>query len=218
MFIRVIEAIWALTTFFLVVAAIPYAIWLGILAWRKQWRKLAHRALIPLGAYVLLTSVVGGISYYHHTTAHHRVFAVKFDLGTPLFEYNSARAFNGDGYSISVYALPDAVRQRFEHPDPGLLAEFPQRSSDRSHWSVQPWRRAPVDPRFDKYVWFALSAYNQENNQALMSAFADIRAALAGGSAYYSFFHYDHGDHPGNVDFFLVDLAAGKLYLLNQNT
>ena len=61
-------------------------------------------------------------------------------------------------------------------------------------------------------------ALGQENNQALMSAFADIRAALAGGSAYYSFLHNDHGDYPGDIDFFLVDLAKGKIYMINQNT
>ncbi len=218
MFIKTLETIWVFTTLAVVVVALPYAIWLGVLAWRKQWRKFAYHALVPLTAYVLLTAVIGLASYYHHTTTHYRVFDTKFDLGKPLFEYDSERAFNGDGYSIAVYKLPDVVRKRFEQPDDRLLSAFPERSSDRSHWSVESWRQSPVDSRFAKHVSFALSAYDQQENSKLMDVFNAIQTALAGATAYYSFFSYSPGGYVGNIDFFLVDLANGKIYIINHNT
>jgi len=176
--------------------------------------------LIPLVAYGLFSAVVGFVAYHQHATYHHSIFGAKFDLGDPLFEYHSQRHFNGDGYSIEVYALPDAVRKRFEHPDAALLSELPMRPLERDRWATKTWRAAPVDPQFAGYVSFALALYNdQQNDSALVGHFDAVRAALAGRSAYYSFFYYDHSDgHPGDIDFFLVDLANGRLYIIDHNT
>jgi hypothetical protein len=42
--------------------------------------------------------------------------------------------------------------------------------------------------------------------------------ALRVEGALYAFFKFDHREHPGNIDFFLVDLEGGRLYEINHNT
>ena len=44
------------------------------------------------------------------------------------------------------------------------------------------------------------------------------RADPPTGRFFSSFLYNDHGDYPGDIDFFLVDLAKGKIYMINQNT
>jgi hypothetical protein len=219
MAVRIIIGIWAISTFLLAVGAIPYLIWLGITAYRRQWRKVIKRALVPTAVYAIITLLVVGAGYWEMRAQYDRIFGIPCQLGDPLYEYDSERAFNGDGYSLAIYALPDAVRKRFEHPDAELLNTFPKRSEvDRGHWSTEFWRQGPVDPRFSKYVDFALSSYDQHKNQPLMDAFAAIHNALTRPDTYYAFFKYDHRDYPGDIDFFLVDLKAGRIYIINHNT
>lgn len=218
MLLKSLQVIWALTTLLFVSAGIPYLIWMGILAYRKQWRKTLRRTLIPIGAYVLLTGLVAIVSNHHYTTEHHRIFGAKFVLETPLYEYHSPRHFNGDGYSITVHPLPDAVRKRF---DPGLnqpLPQLPDSALGRERWSTESWRRAPLATEFKEHVRFALSSYDQDKNRELMANFDAIEAALAGDSAYYAFRYYSPGGYVGNIDFYLVDLAQAKIYLINHNT
>lgn len=219
MFLKFAFFTWAITTAIFLLGAIPYLVWLGLAVYRRQWRKVRKGVMVPACIYVLITSVAVIAGYWEQRTHYDRIFATPCRLEDPLYNYDSARAFNGDGYSISVYRLPDTVRKRFERADAEPLSAFPQRSSlDRDDWDAEPWRRGPVDARFERYVWFALSSYDQTNNRELMDVFAAIRTALAGPDAYYAFFKYDHGDYPGNIDFFLVDLKAGRIYIINNNT
>jgi hypothetical protein len=219
MALKTILIVWSISTFILAVSAIPYLIWLGIMAYRKQWRKVAKSALIPTAVYAIITLLAVVAGYWDQHTQYTRIFGVSCQLTDPVYSYDSERAFNGDGYSLAIYVLPDTVRKRFEHPDVELLNTFPKHSEiDRGHWSTEFWRQGPVDPRFSKYVHFALSSYDQQKNQPLMDAFAAIQNALARTDAYYAFFKYDHRDYPGDIDFFLVDLKTGRIYIINHNT
>ena len=131
-------------------------------------------------------------------------------MGTPVFEHDSDRAFNGDGTSISIYELPPEIRSRFEAPDKKLLTEFPKRPHYRNDWSVVTWKEAPLNEEYNQYLDFALFAASGHSEE--------IREALSRKGTYYAFFHYDHGDHPGNVDFFIIDLVRNRLYSINVNT
>lgn len=217
MFTHALQITWLVLTLAGLLAVIPLLVYVVILATRRQWKKIACWTLIPLGIYLPFSGLVLAVSHHHFSTTHHRIFGAKFDLGEPLFEYQSPRGFNGDGYSIRVYPLPDVVRQRFSAADRGL-PQLPPTSFDRKDWQSQPWQAAPLAPEFEKHLAFTLALYDQRQNQDLLNAFSAIREALAGPSAYYAFRYYMHGDHPGNIDFYLVDLADGKIYLINHNT
>ena len=135
-----------------------------------------------------------------------------------MYYHESPRAFNGDGYSISVYELPGSIRDRFESPDEGLLANFPQRPSYRNDWSAQRWKRSPFDDEFDEYLDFALSSYDSDKMTGIYDQFDAIRKAPSGGEAYYAFFYCSHKEYLLNVDMFIIDLGGNRLYTINHNT
>jgi len=161
-----------------------------------------------------VSSVLDAKAYSEYLSG---LYDTNVTLGSALYEYDSPRAFNGDGYSISIYELPANIRSRFESADERLLTEFPKRPSYRDRWNSQHWREAPFDTKFEKYLDFALSRYD-EDRTGLSSQFQAIREALSRKRTYYAFFTYDHGDHPGNIDLFIVDLEGGRLYSINHNT
>lgn len=211
-------AIWGLAFLITLIAFIPYGIWVTYTAVKKRWKRLGFQVGIPI---VLLFALMG-ISSIVNAGAYDRylegLFDTKVQLGNAVFEYDSERAFNGDGYSISVYELPSSIRARFESADERLLSEFPKHPSYRDHWSFERWRRSPFDEKFNDYLDFALSSYDARNASELTKHFDAIRGALKREGTFYAFFYYRPSGHVGDVDFFIIDLNGGRLYLINQNT
>jgi hypothetical protein len=214
----IVIAIWAIAFLVALLGCIPYGIWMIYTAVKKRWKRLGLQVAVPLAAFLVLM----GVSWIVNELAHERylegLYDTRVDLGTPIFEYDSERAFNGDGYSISVYELPPPIRARFASADARLLSDFPKRPSYRDHWSFERWRRSPFDDKFQKYLDFALSSYDADRASGLSEQFDYIRKALSGDRAYYAFFYYSHGDYPGNIDLFIVDLEGNRLYSINHNT
>lgn len=141
------------------------------------------------------------------------------NLGSAIFEYDSERSFLGDGYSLSVYALPSAISGRFTAADTKLLSEYPKHPSYRDHWSFEHWREGPFDEKSEDYLGFALSNYDAGNASELTSHFKAIRTALARKGTFYAFFYNSNsGGYVADIDLFIVDLNARRLYSINHNT
>ena len=195
-----------------------YVVWIIRSIMRKRFRLLAGLILVPV---LLLACLTAGIRVYSGSRYKQylkNVFSVPTDLDTPLFEYDSPRSFHGDGYSFSVYALPASVEARFSNPDVAVTNAFPIRPGYRDDWKTVLWQGTPFPSDYDMYLHFALPSYDRDNRQELQKHFDRIREALSVQGSYFAFFHYDHGDHPGNIDFFLIDLIRKKLYIINHNT
>lgn len=211
-------AVWGIAFLITLIGFIPYGILMIYTAVKKRWKRLVLQGAIPMVAFLLLT----GISSIVNAGAYERylegLYDTKVHLPDPIFEYDSERSFNGDGYSISVYELPATIRARFESADERLISEFPRHPSYRDHWSFERWRRSPFDEKFNKYLEFALSSYDSDQADGLSEHFRLIRKALTGDGAYYAFFYSSHGDYPGNIDLFIVDLEGNRLYSINHNT
>jgi hypothetical protein len=178
---------------------------------KSHLRDAALPAAIAIGIYLLSFPFY----YIEDRVSNHATFGAFATLSEPIFGHYSERTFQGDGYSITVYPLPAAIRRRFEKPDQKFLETFPKLPSYRSHWDTEHWRRGPVDPRFKAYLDFALTPSFEPFAPDQFSA---IRAALQRPTTYYSFFKYDHGDSPGNIDLFIVDLENARVYIINFNT
>ena len=138
------------------------------------------------------------------------IYDSETDLDEPLYKYTPERSFNGDGVSLYIFELPVSIRQRFENSDSRLISDFPKRPYYRDDWSTVSWREAPLSKEHKMYFDFALHASSSHAEE--------LRESLSRAGTFYSFFHYDHGDHPSNVDFFIVDLEAGRIYEINVNT
>ena len=141
------------------------------------------------------------------------IVSVEAHWGGPLFEDYSPRDFCGDGYSFAVYELPEAVAGRFKNPDERMLNEFPVPSDTRREWRVVSWREAPVPPDFSQRVDFALSELDRRAHPPLAPHHAAAREALRQSGTFYAAFI-----GPADIDFFVIDLRAGRFYAINHNT
>lgn len=212
--------LWVGVIILLFVVCIPLGVY-GYWLWRAI-REKKRRRVIVLG----LTPIVAVLAFklgfvwwdkYEEAKYWEGLFSVSTKMADPIFSYHSERAFNGDGYSIEVFALPDVVAKRFLALDGALTKDFPKRPDYRSHWKTFPWRRAPFDVRLNEYLEFA--EMGGRGLPGVDVQIARIRTALAHSSTYYAIF-YNRPDkgYLGDVDFFLVDLEAGLVYTINFNT
>jgi hypothetical protein len=213
-----VTAMWGIALLVALVGCIPYGIWIIYTAFKKRWKRVGIQIAVPVLVFLVLWAILSVLSTKAYSEYLSNLYDADVKLGAALYEYDSPRAFNGDGYSFSVYELPANIRSRFETADKRLLSEFPKRPSYRNHWSPQHWREAPFDPKFEKYLDFALSRYDSVQAPKLSSHFKAIREALSHKRTYYAFFAYEHGDYPGDIDLFIVDLEGGRLYTINHNS
>ncbi|WP_236919136.1 hypothetical protein [Ereboglobus luteus] len=210
--------IWVTTALIAIIGFIPYGTWIVYTAVKKRWKKLGIQVAAPLIIYLMLISISPPVNKLGYKQYLKGLYGTNVNFEPPIFEYNSERAFNGDGYSISVYELPRSIRARFESADEKLFTEHPKRPSYRNHWKVEHWREGPFEEEFKHYLNFALSAYGESDGSELLKQFDAIRQAVMRKGTYYAFFYYAHGEHPGDIDLFIIDITNNRLYSINHNT
>lgn len=214
----IVTAIGGIVLLITILGCIPYGIWLIYSLFKKKWKLVGFQIAIPVVVYACLAgaSVLSG--FKNHADYLAGLYDCDVTLGPAIYEYDSDRSFNGDGYSLSVYELPSSIRRRFESVDQRLLTEYPKHPNYRDHWVFERWREAPLDGKFKEYLEFALSSYDSGQAPELNLHFMAIRNALSRNETYYAFFYYSPSNHLGNIDLFIVDLIQGRLYSINHNT
>lgn len=206
---------WIIVLLTALVGGIPYTILIIYSAIKKNWKRVVFLLALPIGIFIVLCIFTLMIS---EKASYASLFNVYTRLGKPLYEYDSPRAFNGDGYSFRAYELPTDIRNSFKAPDQKLLTEFPKQPFSSNGWSVQPWKEAPLTPSFNQYIEFALSNYDERNESSLSPYFKAIREALSSKGTFYSFFSRGNEQCPQDIDLFIVDLKNNRLYIINHNT
>jgi hypothetical protein len=196
------------------VGAIPYFLWIIISAFKRRWSKCLRLILIPSTVFIIAWLLNYPISLADDLISSRMTYGCFTLHGTPTFQYESERTWQGDGSSVVIYNLPPCVRKHFESFGSGLLCEYPIPPLERFKWKTIHWRQAPFDPALRRYIDFALP--REDETDALRK---DIDAALTEPTSFYAMFVFDHsGGNPGNVDLLIVDLKRSRLYYLNQNT
>jgi len=214
----ILTAIQSITLLAAVLGCIPHGIWIIYSMVKKRWRRVIIQTAIPVGWLLGLWAVSAICAPIIRAQYLAELYDAEVTLGLPIFAYRSDRSFNGDGYSIAIYDLPDAIRHRFESADERLLSDFPKRPSYRKHWNWEHWREAPFDPKFHEHLQFALSSYDATRVPGLSGQFDSIRNAVARKGTYYAFFYNTPSSYIGDIDFFIIDLEEGRLYTINNNT
>jgi hypothetical protein len=214
----ILTAIQGIVFLITILGCVPYGIWIIYSLFKKRWQRVAIQVTIPVAVYVCLAGISALCSSKIHADYLSGVYDAEVKLGPAIFEYDSERSFNGDGYSLSVYELPAGLRKRFESVDDRLLTEYPKRPSYRNHWKFEHWREAPFDDKFKEHLDFALSSCDSGKAPGLSSRFESIRKAMARKGTFYAFFYNDPGGYIGDIDLFIVDLVEGRLYSINHNT
>ncbi len=209
---------WTVTAVAAVIGAVPFAISLGRCALKKQWKKvgLHFAAVLVLGP--SLWALANTIRAHEYSKYLSNIFGANVTVGAAVFEYDTPRSFQGDGFSLVVYEAPESVRVQFENPDDKFTSEYPKRPLERKDWLTRSWSKAPITPENAKYIRFALSEIPPPNSGDFDVHTKAIREALSHGRAYYSFFYNEPNGNLGDIDFFIVDLEGNRVYLINQNT
>jgi hypothetical protein len=198
-------------------ACVPYAIWVIYSMFKRRWRRVGLQLAIP-GVILLALAGAGAVWYSLQEDRLTSLFDCEVKLSPALFKYASERHFNGDGYSIRVYDLPATVRARFDSADQRLLTKYPKSSNIGDRWQTEHWQKTPFEGDFDDGLQLVLSNYDAKEAPELSSHLEAIREALDKGGSYYAFFYYRAIDRISDIDFFLVDLANNRLYIVNHNT
>lgn len=137
-----------------------------------------------------------------------------FYLGDRLDSYDGHRDMFGDGYSISVYRLPQGIIERIQD---GTLPRGPEAPYSRDGWRLRRWRRAPTEDDDTRAVYFALLSDPSPVSERLI---AEAAAFLASSNAYYCYSYYCH-DWDGvvnDVDFYILAPESGVLIVINRNS
>lgn len=217
--------------FDLILTCIGYALlaafWVSIFfASREGLRAGLTRRYARCGAFAALVAAVlwaglfvgftPGSEAYASYRFSRELFGRGFVLGSPRHSYDSPRAFNGDGYSIEVFETPDGLARLAAFPPAEFCSAFPIRPPFRSHWSGVPWHSTPITGKERMFLEFALMA---RADSVELTAAQRLLERLANEPGHYiAYFYYMHGDHVGNVDFFLISPSARVLIVVNHNT
>lgn len=204
-------------------ALVPVAIISIRFLLRKQWKR-AVKLCAVFGA-AALTLWGGEYLLYRidHALYLSKIFDTNVGFGRPIYEYDSPRSFHGDGYSITVYQLPDSIRSRFASFDETLESDFPKKQGYRKDWHTQHWKVGPIPKEDLKYMRFACGFYSGGKPPAkLKNSVREFREALKSDPVYYSFFYSrlsdDKHDYWGDIDFFMIDPKTSRVYIINHNT
>jgi hypothetical protein len=164
----------------------------------------------------LTIGITPGSSVYSDYRMTSALIGSGFFLGQPLFQYDSERSFNGDGYTIIIYRLSDNIARKYDQPGPGFFNEYPQPNAYRSEWQRKHWHPTPVIQDDRKYLDFALSESVRDTH--LDNALSTLRRLSESTDSYYSYFCKSLGDQVSNLDFFLLNTREKVLIIVNHNT
>jgi len=144
------------------------------------------------------------------------MFGRRFLLGSPRLSYDSRRSFNGDGYSIQVYDISEALSRWASSPPADFSTSYPVRPSVRSDWTGVRWRPTPISAEDQKFMEFALATYADHKDFKEAKELLEMLAKEPG--HYFAYFYKMHGEYVGNLDFFLISPSKRVFISLNTNT
>jgi hypothetical protein len=196
----------------------------GWRAWRN-WRRGQFARSVG-AAIVFLTMFAGaawigiipGFGFIRDWQFTSNLFGRSITLTDPELAYDSERAFNGDGYSISVHALNEEFAKWVEASESDLIAHYPVKPSVRDHWAQVTWKRTPITSDDQKYLDFACSEYASGDASQLAKA-KQLTLKLAHEPGHlYAFCHQTHSYGIGDIDFYILSPKTKKLVMINHNT
>lgn len=138
----------------------------------------------------------------------------EFNFGDPIYEYESKRDFNGDGYSIWIYEIDDKTAQYFKNPNAEFFIDYP--SSDfRKDWETEFWKKTPFNKEEQKFFNFA--------HKDLDELEFELEDLLYEKENYYAYEYYMHDFsdgtvYVGNIDFYILCPNRKLIVKINHNT
>lgn len=138
----------------------------------------------------------------------------EFNDGQLIYEYESERFFNGDGYSIWIYELDEKTSKYFKNPNTNFFTEYPS-TEIRNHWQTEFWKKTPFNESEQKFLDFAHSSLDELD--------FELEDLLEEKGNYYSYKYYLHNYDKdksivGNIDFYIICPDRKLIVKINHNT
>jgi len=170
-------------------------------------------AILYAGLHLGFTPGSSAYARYRYTRD---MFGRSFVLGAPRLSYDSQRSFHGDGYSIEVYDISEALSRWSSSPPPDFTTSYPVRPSVRSDWIGVRWRQTPISAGDQKFMEFALATYADDKDFKEAKELLEKLAKEPG--HYFAYFYKMNGEYVANLDFFLISPSKRVFISLNSNT
>lgn len=214
------------------VLAVPVALVVAYVVWMVKTRKRGRKrlfwgqtvaAVMAVAALVFLLDLTPASHWYFERQRTLAWTGMAFSFGKTLYQYDTGRSFNGDGYSVKIVALPPEAARYFSAPPPVFFAEYPAIpgfQGGASGLQLVRWRNGPVRGDEERFVRFALYESWGEpqpdiRNKDLSKA---VRHALSKSTSLYAYYWRYPGPQVNDIYFFLIDPEEQRLYILNNNT
>lgn len=194
----------------LLIVASVYLGWFISTIYYKKWRLVAFQIILPVVC-------LGFLSIYLELRFVNRIFGRSQFIGRPIYEFHSDRSLNGDGFSLEVNKLPEDLKKHFFQLSQADLKKIPEKAEYLDKWGTCSWAKTPFDEKNKKYLDFVLSDYG-DRSKPFQENIQRVKDALAAPGNFHSFFYLDHGERPGNVDLFVIDVKNDFIFFLNLNT
>ncbi len=133
----------------------------------------------------------------------------EFNDGELIYEYETERAFNGDGYSIWIYKIDDQTVEYFKNPKEEFFTKHPS-TELRSQWETEFWKKTPFDKQEKKFLDFA--------HTTLEKLEFELEDLLYEKGNYYAYKYYMHSYGIGNIDFYIICPNRKIIVQINHNT
>ena len=145
---------------------------------------------------------------------HKELTGFEFHNGPLIYEYETRRDFNGDGYSIWIYELEEDASKYFKNPNTDFFVKYPK-TNLRNDWQVEFWKKTPFQKNEQKFIDFAHSPLNTLE--------FELEDLLNEEGNYYGYEYYMHdfGDKTifvGNIDFYIICPDRKLIVKINHNT
>lgn len=138
----------------------------------------------------------------------------EFNTGKLIYEYETERFFNGDGYSIWIYELDEKTTDYFKNPSTNFFKEYPT-TDLRNHWQSEFWKKTPFDKKEQRFLDFA--------NTSLDELDFELENLLNENGNYYAYEYFSHNYDKdisvvGNIDFYIICPNRKIMVKINHNT
>jgi len=214
----------AVITFLIFFIALPI---LGVQLFRAVKGKQKRRTrilIVTIGLLVLFPSIywrwIPGSDFimtpydnYVEGKNNELLTGYSFSNGETIFSYDSARDFQGDGYSMLITHLDRDAVNYFKHPNEQFFTGYPQKGI-RSDWRVSNWKRTPMDTLDVEYLDFA--------SHPLPSLDYELVDLMNEKGNYYAFRYNKVRFSDGkrllfNIDFYIICPARAIMVDVNRN-
>jgi hypothetical protein len=145
------------------------------------------------------------------------IFGESLHLKKYLYDYNSQRSLLGDGYSLTVFELPNNYSEYINENFNLIEKNYPTNSNFRCEWNIEPWKTTPINNYGDAaYInQFVISQFHDEKNREYKIYKKYIETALNEEGNYYCYFY---SESRGNIDFYVYVPKEKILIMINHNT